>query len=123
MSSSASYTYLLDGESRTVSSSAVYSVESGGAAILYDDEEVRRIRQLSSVRLTGLSELSAEAGNETYALAEEVQVYLKSGLLSTSYYLTTLSEINAEDYVLTGWYDDLDYAAGGRIRIIIAETG
>lgn len=31
MSSSASYTYLLDGESRTVSSSAVYSVESGGA--------------------------------------------------------------------------------------------
>ena len=123
MSSSASYTYLLDGESRTVSSSAVYSVESGGAAILYDDGEVRRIRQLSSARLTGLSELSAEAGNETYALAEEVQVYLKSGLLSTSYYLTTLSEINAEDYVLTGWYDDLDYAAGGRIRIIIAETG
>ena len=86
-------------------------------------DEGRRIRQLSSVRLTGLSELSAEAGNETYALAEEVQVYLKSGLLSTSYYLTTLSEINAEDYVLTGWYDDLDYAAGGRIRIIIAETG
>ena len=27
---------------------------------------------------------------------------------------------DAEDYSLTGWYDDLGYAAGGRIRILIA---
>ena len=122
MSSSGSYTYLLDGESRTLNSSTVYSVETGGAALLYEDGEVSRIRQLSSVRLTGLSTLTAETASGTRDLDENVQVLLKTGTLSSSYYLTTLSEINAEDYVLTGWYDDLGCSAGGRIRIIVAES-
>ena len=68
--------------------------------------------------LTELGDLSAMAGNRKYALAEDVQVLLKDS--SGDFYATSLSEINAEDYSLTGWYDDLGYAAGGRIRILIA---
>jgi len=37
------------------------------------------------------------------------------------YYATTLSQINASDYRLTGWYDPFGYPAGGRIRILVAE--
>ena len=37
-----------------------------------------------------------------------------------SYYPAQLSQIDPEHYSLTGWYDDLGFSAGGRIRIIIA---
>lgn len=36
------------------------------------------------------------------------------------YYATTLSQVNAEDYHLIGWYDSLGCAAGGKIRVLIA---
>ena len=37
-------------------------------------------------------------------------------------YLTSLSQVNGEDYKLTGWYDDLGCSAGGRVRIIVASA-
>ena len=40
---------------------------------------------------------------------------------SGAYYLTELSAVNAEDYRLTGWYDDFSGRAGGRVRVIIAD--
>ena len=58
------------------------------------------------------------SGNQRYLLAENVQVYLRVG--SGDLYATTLNEILGSDYSLRGWYDDLDFAAGGRIRILIA---
>lgn len=120
MTSAGSYTYLLDGESRSFSSSAVFSVKVGGAAITWSDGKISRLRQLRSVSLTDLGVLSAASGNKTYTLDESVQVLLKSGGTADSYYFTTLSEINDQDYTLTGWYDDLGCPAGGRIRIIVA---
>ena len=33
---------------------------------------------------------------------------------------TTLSQINAEDYSLIGWYDAHGSAAGGKIRVLVA---
>ena len=77
------------------------------------------IRQLSSVRLTELNGLTAMASNQRYSIAEDVQVILR-GTGSSGYYSSTLSDIDAENYTLTGWYDDLGYSAGGRIRIIVA---
>ena len=118
MSTSGTYRYLLDGQSQTLSGSTIYSISIGGAALLYEDGAVKNLRQLEKVTLTELSDLSAMAGNRKYALAEDVQVLLKDS--SGDFYATSLSEINAEDYSLTGWYDDLGYAAGGRIRILIA---
>lgn len=68
--------------------------------------------------LTELSDLYAMAGNKKYALAEDVQVLLKDS--SGDFYATTLSEIDDDGYSLTGWYDNLGFTAGGRIRMIIA---
>ena len=59
------------------------------------------------------------AGNKKYMLADDMEVLLKDSSSSNTYYVTTLSEINDEDYRLTGWYDDLDCGAGGRIRILV----
>ena len=59
----------------------------------------------------------ALADNRKYLLDENVQVLLRQG---TDYYPTTLDQVDDESYSLTGWYDDLDLPAGGRVRILIA---
>ena len=120
MNVSGTYTYLLDGESHTISGSTAYNVSTGGGILLYEDGNIDSIRQLKSVTLTQLSDLYAMAGNQKYMLADQVQVLLRDTSATDGYYLTSLSEINDTDYTLTGWYDDLGYSAGGRIRIIVA---
>ena len=117
---SASYTYLLDGETYTVSGTTNYNITHGGIALIYNNGSISSIRQLESVTLSQLSDLYAMAGNKKYMLADDMEVLLKDSSSSNTYYVTTLSEINDEDYRLTGWYDDLDCAAGGRIRILVA---
>lgn len=97
-----------------------YSVTTGGAALIYKDGELKSIRQLTSVTLDGLTSLSASAGNKKYTLSEDVQVLLRDTSGSKGYYSTSLSQINASDYTLKGWYDNLGCSAGGRIRIIVA---
>ena len=120
MSTSGTYRYLLDGESLTLSGSVIYDVSRGGAALLTDSSgSVELFQQLEDVDLTSVDDLTATANNRAYSLAEDVQVLLRDE--DGDLYPTTLSEIQGGDYSLTGWYDDFDYAAGGRIRIIVAE--
>ena len=85
--------------------------------LLYDDGSLKTIRQLQKVALTQLSDRYAMAGNQKYLLDENVQVLLQG---SSGCYATTLSAINAEDYSLRGWYDELGCPGGGRIRILVA---
>ena len=73
----------------------------------------------TAVKLTGLNGLTAMASNQRYSIAEDVQVILR-GTGSSGYYASSLSDIDAENYTLTGWYDNLGYSAGGLIRIIVA---
>ena len=121
MNISGSYQYLVNGESHSLNTNNVaYSVTTGGAALIYKDGELKSIRQLTSVTLDGLTSLSASAGNKKYTLSEDVQVLLRDTSGSKGYYSTSLSQINASDYTLKGWYDNLGCSAGGRIRIIVA---
>ena len=122
MNISVAYTYILDGQTYTLNSSAKYSVKTGGVAMIYEDGSLKSMRQLSSVSLDSLSSLSAMSGNQEYLLSEDVIVLLRDESSSYRYYATTLSQINASDYKLTGWYDDLGFSAGGRIRLIVAEA-
>ena len=115
-----SYTYLRDGQAQTISGTARYPIQTGGAMLVYEKGSLRSIRQLTQVSLDGLSALSAMGGGREYPIAENVQVLLRDGSGSRGYYQTDLSQINGEDYTLTGWYDDLGYSAGGRIRILVA---
>lgn len=115
---SASYRYVVDGQERTISGSKIYAVSAGGLAVRYSaDGSIRTVRNLESVKLTSLALTSAMASNKKYVLDEEVQVYLKQ---DSGYYLTTLSAVNASDYVLTGYYDNFGCSAGGQIRVIVA---
>ncbi len=118
---SVTYTYIQDGETQTLNSDRKYSIKTGGAALGYDEDgQVDSMKQLDSVTLDSLSGLTAVGDGRKYTISEQVQVLLRDDNSRRSYYLTDLSEINAQDYDLTGWYDDLDHSAGGHIRIIVA---
>jgi len=116
---SGSYTYMMNGTTKTLSSSGTaYSVTKGGFAVRYStDGSIKTIKNISSATITDLGSVYATASSKKYRLADDVQVYLNSG---TSYYATTLSAINTDDYTLTGWYDSFGCSAGGRIRVITA---
>lgn len=118
-STSAAYSYFQDGQLTSLNSSAVFSVSTGGAALIVRDGSVKGMRQLNSVNLTQLGALYAMAGNQRYDLDEEVQVILR-GTGSAGYYTADLSEIDTEQYSLKAWYDNLGYPAGGRVRVIVA---
>lgn len=120
MNISVNYTYIQDGQAKTLSGGARYAVTTGGATLVYEDGSLKSIRQLTSVSLDSLSALSAMGSGKEYTLAENVQVLLRDSTGSRAYYLTDLSQVNGEDYTLTGWYDSLGCSAGGRIRIIVA---
>ncbi len=117
---SGTYRYMQSGQSHTVSGGAVYSAREGGAVLYYKNGALSSIRQLASVDLTQLGSLTAAAGNTTYKLDENVQVLLREYNGSGNYYAAALSDIDAGSYTLTGWYDQLGCAAGGRIRVIVA---
>ena len=118
MNLSGSYTYLQNGESRSVSGGTVYSVTAGGAVLLYESGALKSIRQLDSVKLTALTDTYALSGNQRYQLDENVQVLLRGS--DGGFYPTSLAEVNDADYTLTGWYDDFGLSAGGRVRILVA---
>ena len=51
-------------------------------------------------------------------MAEDVQVYLRSG---STYSLVNIASISdLEQYSVTAYYDDLGYSAGGLVRVIVA---
>ena len=120
MNISVSYTYVQNGQTQTVSGGTKYPVKSGGAMLVYEKGSLKGMRQLTSVNLDSLSSLSGMSGGKEYKIAENVQVLLRDSASSRGYYLTDLSQVNTEDYTLTGWYDSWGYSAGGRIRIIVA---
>lgn len=119
LSSSGSYTYILNGETGTITGSAVYNVSAGGAAIGYSGGQVESLRQLQPVELDRAGTLTARGEDgEDYVLDEGVQVLLRDG---RGLYAVELEEVTGGDYVLTGWYDAFGFSAGGRIRLIVAE--
>ncbi len=116
---SSSYTYIMNGTTKTISSSSTaYSVTTGGAAIRFSsDGSVSAMKNMTSGTISTLGTLTAVSGSKTYQLDDNVQVYLKK---DSGYYQVSLSSVNTSDYTLTGWYDNFGCSAGGRIRVIIA---
>ncbi|MBE6914492.1 MAG: S-layer homology domain-containing protein [Ruminococcaceae bacterium] len=114
-----SYIGLADGAPFTFPAQSVrYPVDVGGVAFcLNDSGALKHMQPLQSLKLSELGALTGTAGEKKYPLDENVQVYLRKG---DSYYPATLSSVNAQDYTLTGWYDDFGCPAGGRIRVIVA---
>lgn len=91
LSSGANYVCYVNGEQTTYKTSVKYPVLAGG--------------------------ISVRSGSTRYETADDMQVYL---WYKGKYYATILSQINAEDYSLIGWYDAHGSAAGGKIRVLVA---
>lgn len=118
MDSSIRYTLLLDGQSRTFQvSNRIFSATEGQAVAvrMAGDSSIGSMHGLSSAELTSLTQTTAYAGNRTFGLSDEVQVYLKDE--DDDYHALELSEVTDGGYSLTGYYD----TAQKRIRVVIAE--
>ena len=118
MSSGANYVCYVNGEQTTYKTSVKYPVLAGGISVRKTASgSVGTMAQLLPVTVDQLGAASVRSGSTRYETADDMQVYL---WYKGKYYATTLSQINAEDYSLIGWYDAHGSAAGGKIRVLVA---
>ena len=114
----AAYSCYVDGKAVSYQTSVKYPVLAGGIAVSTSPSgTVKSMVQLVPINIDKLGAASAMSGSKRYELADDMQVYL---WYKGQYYATTLSQVNAEDYHLIGWYDSLGCAACGKIRVLIA---
>ncbi|MBR0522501.1 MAG: S-layer homology domain-containing protein [Firmicutes bacterium] len=115
-----SYVFIIDGVPGVLNTQGSrFIVDTGGFAMKKDSTgQVRSLQNLASVKLTELGSGTAFAGNVRYYIADGVQAYVKDG---SDYYKTDLKDLDPEAYTVTGWYDDLGFDAGGKIRVVTAE--
>lgn len=118
LSSGANYVCYVNGEQTTYKTSVKYPVLAGGISVRKTASgSVGTMAQLLPVTVDQLGAASVRSGSTRYETADDMQVYL---WYKGKYYATTLSQINAEDYSLIGWYDAHGSAAGGKIRVLVA---
>ena len=114
----ASYVCYVDGQQVTYQTSTKYPVLAGGVAIGKSTSgAVKSMRQLLPAVIDKVGAASVMSGGKKYETADDMQVYL---WYKGTYYPTTLSQVNSEDYSLIGWDDASGSAAGGKIRVLIA---
>lgn len=96
----------------------ILTVIAGGVTVRTgSDGKLRGMLQTTPVVLDSIGANTVSAGGTDYTLADGVQVYLyKAGEL----YQVSITDLNAEGYILTGWYDNFGCTAGGRVRIVAA---
>ena len=118
LGSGANYVCYVNGKQTTYKTSTKYPVLAGGIAIgTSTSGTVKSMTQLLPVVIDKVGAASVMSGNKKYETADEMQVYL---WYKGTYYPTTLSQVNGEEYTLIGWYDGGLRAAGGKIRVLIA---
>ena len=114
----ATYSCYVKGQAVSYQTSVKYPVLAGGIAVSTSSSgKVKSMVQLIPANIDKLGAAYALHGDTRYELADNMQVYL---WYKGQYYATTLAQVNAEDYHLIGWYDDLGCAAGRKIRVLIA---
>ena len=117
--SGATYIGYVSGQQVSLSTSIKYPVLAGGIAVCQETTgAVRNMVQLMPMKIDKVGAASVlSSKGERFEMDDDTQVYL---WYKGQYYATTLSQVNAEDYHLIGWYDSLGCAAGGKIRVLIA---
>lgn len=118
---SSNYAYLLNGTAKTVNfPNTVLHLNVGGAAIVEKNGVFDSAKNLEKVNLTSLTDTGAVAGGRTYKVSEQVLVYI---VHDGQYVPANIQAVqNTDQYSLTGYYDDLDYSAGGQIRVVLARA-
>ena len=114
----ATYICYVNGSQASFSTSIKYPVLAGGLAVRQNvNGTVKAMIQLMPMKIDRVGAASVMSNGTRYETADDVQVYL---WYKGQYYATKLSEVNSEDYYLTGWYDNFGCAAGKRVRVIVA---
>ena len=120
MSLSGSYTYLLDGEERTLTTSGkTLGASTGPARLTIENGQLDSVRSLREIRNPdAITPLGITKDEETWLFSDECAVYLYQ---NSDYSLLSLTELrnNFASYSITCYYDE-DTEDGGRIRIVIA---
>ena len=120
MNLSGSYTYLLDGEKQTLTTSGkTLGASYGPARLTIENGQLASVRALSQIRNPdAITQLGVTKDGESWLFSDECTVYLYQ---NTRYSLISLTELrnNFASYNITCYYDK-DTDDGGRIRIVIA---
>ncbi|HIY38412.1 MAG TPA: S-layer homology domain-containing protein [Candidatus Agathobaculum merdigallinarum] len=120
MSLSGSYTYLLDGEERALTTSGkTLGASTGPARLTIENGQLDSVRSLQEIRNPdAITPLGITKDEETWLFSDECAVYLYQ---NSDYSLLSLTELrnNFSSYSITCYYDE-DTEDGGRIRIVIA---
>ncbi len=120
MNLSGSYTYLLDGEKQTLTTSGkTLGASYGPARLTIENGQLDSVRALSQIRNPdAINQLGVTKDGESWLFSDECTVYLYQ---NTQYSLISLTELrnNFASYNITCYYDK-DTDDGGRIRIVIA---
>lgn len=112
------YSVMLGGKQSTISSSSRFAVNPGGIAVSYDGQgAVSAMKNTASVVLTELGTQTARATNRTFTVSENVEIYIKKDGV---YYPAKVTDVTAQDYVLTGYYENSGTLQSGQIRLVIA---
>ncbi len=114
----ATYVCYVNGRQTSFTTNTKYPVLVGGLAVRQEvTGSVRAMIQLMPIKIDKVGAASVLSGNTRYEMADDAQVYL---WYKGQYYPTKLTEVNADGYYLTGWYDNFGCAAGKKVRVIVA---
>ncbi len=100
-------------------SGRTFPAQEGPACLMLDGQEVKNARGLTRLRDVTLEDQAAVADGVAYPLADNVAYYIYNRT-DDLYTLASRSQVLAERYTLSAWYDTKP-AQGGRVRVILAE--
>lgn len=122
MELSGSYTYLLNGEKRTLTTmSMTLGASYGPARLTIKDGQLSAVRALYKIKNPdSITQLGVTKDGDSWLFSDECAVYLYQ---NSTYSLFSLTELrnNLDKYNITCYYDK-DTRDGGRIRIITAQA-
>ncbi len=121
----ASYSYVANGTSSSLSSSSVYSISTGQPAkFVINGGRIDSITPLTYIDriASDVTYTSVTAGGKTYPLSDKVVVYEKAFATTYTYLDTPLSTLieNQDKYTIKA-YVDRAVSAGGRVRVLVIE--
>jgi len=123
MSSSGSYTYIIDGEIKSFNSNGkTFNIASGQPAkfIFTSSGQIDSIQALTQIsgKISEITDSYIKADGIKYSLSDKTVVYRKDA--NYDYTVIPVSDIKDSDkYTLAAYYDKKP-SSGGRVRIIIA---
>ncbi|MGO5028731.1 S-layer homology domain-containing protein [Candidatus Agathobaculum pullicola] len=120
MSTSGEYTYLVNGEEKTLTTSgSSLGASAGPARLTMENGQLQSVRALNQIKNPdGITQLGVTKDGESWLFWDDCAVYLYE---NANYSLLSLTELrnNFDVYNVTCYYDR-DTDDGGRIRIVIA---